>query len=134
MKKVCREHARLLAREPSEAEGEWMRAHEADCADCKAHVEAEARAFDALRACALEPEPSPEFDRKLAGKRLLAERSRTLRFWAPAFLGATLAGVAALALVQLLATTPEQRHPSLRGHEARRADLPQIPTESTLDR
>jgi anti-sigma factor RsiW len=130
----CRKHQRLLARGPSEAESQWMQAHQATCPDCRARAEADAALFAAFRSCALDPVPSSEFDRKLAAKRLLAERSRTFRFWAPAFVGATLAGVAALALVQLLATAPAQRRPSLQGHEAHRAELPLIPTDAALDR
>lgn len=124
----CRRAARLRAtEEATPAQAEWLARHESACARCAEAAEGMQMALAGLRAAALDPEPSEGFDDRLAMRFELYRRSRTLRFWAPAIVGAALAGVAALAIVELLSTAPEHRQPVLDGHEAKRVELPAIP-------
>ena len=64
----------------------------------------------------------------------LMRSARTLRFWAPFLAGAAAAGLAILALVQVLAA-PDRDPEPLRGQEARRtlpSELPDLSEPSLI--
>lgn len=137
---TCRRYRRLrrLAEEAPVADSlaRRMRAHEDSCAACRSAYEDEKEAIAAFVQCTVQtPEAPPSgYEARLAAKARAQASVRTWRFWAPAMMGAALAGVAALALVQLLATKPVEHRPSLDGSEARRIELPLIPSGAATNR
>lgn len=84
---------------------------------------------------AIEHDPGDAFDRKVVGAWRLQRSARTFEFWRPAIIGAILASVALVAVVQVLTAKPKP--PVLKGQEAR-LSAPQIPsyteTERPIDR
>ncbi|MGE0000896.1 MAG: hypothetical protein AB7F50_06900 [Fimbriimonadaceae bacterium] len=109
-------------------EEQWLENHWQECADCATLEAAEVQAMRALRGSSqAEVEIASDFDEKLVRRLRLDRGSRTLAYWSPVFVGAALAGIAALALIQVVSFRPQPRPAVLEGREARRVDLPVIP-------
>lgn len=131
-KDQCRKCHRLRKKRAmsslSQFEEQWMRNHWQECVDCAAAEAAEMQAMCALRASSqAEVEVASDFDEKLVRRLRLDRGSRTLAYWSPVVVGAVLAGIAGLALIQVVSFRPEPRPAVLEGREARRVDLPVIP-------
>ena len=61
-----------------------------------------------LKDSAIQPEVKPTFDLSVLRKHRVATAKRTFNYWSPAILGAAIAGMAAVSLLQIL-TAPSQR-------------------------
>ena len=111
----------------SSFEEAWLEKHWQECPDCAAEEAADMEAMCALRASAPQVEVGSDFDAKLVRRIRLDRGARSLAYWSPAFVGAALAGIAALALIQVLSIKPVAKPAVLEGREARRSELPVIP-------
>ncbi|MCC6403733.1 MAG: hypothetical protein IT207_06950 [Fimbriimonadaceae bacterium] len=105
----------------------WLQEHWLACPECAADEAADLQVRAVLRASASNIDASHDFDEKLLRRVRLDRGARTLAYWSPAFVGAALAGIAALALIQVLAFRPDPKPAVLEGREARRVELPVIP-------
>lgn len=127
----CRKLRRLRRKETigslTPFEEQWCEQHLRECPECGEEELAGKHALEALRNAASEVEVSAEFDANLVRRIRLDKSVRTFAYWSPAFVGAALAGIAALALVQVLSSKPAPRPPLLEGREAKRSELPVIP-------
>lgn len=95
--------------------------HREACAECAEHEQSHLSLGMLLRGSALTAQPSEDFDRQLMlrWKDELRAR-RTLVYWSPTIIGASVAAIALLALLQLLTGASKVNPVDITGHEARR--------------
>ncbi|MCW5937923.1 MAG: hypothetical protein KIT11_11530 [Fimbriimonadaceae bacterium] len=84
--------------------------------------------FEVLRENALDPDVGEQFDRRVLREWRLRSATKTIRFWTPALMGAAVAAMAVLAVLQLLLASPDVPRAELHGQEARRSEPVAIPT------
>ncbi len=92
--------------------------HEATCNRCAAEQALTDAAMDFLRSSAIEPEPDPTFESRFIRRWRVEQRARTVSYWMPAVVGAVVASVALLAVIQILFASPVKRDIDLKGREA----------------
>ncbi len=131
----CRRFARLLDlsddRTLSERETSFLDAHRAQCLACRVREEQAAQSLNLLREATLEPDVSDSFNGRILRRYHARETADGLRYWSPALIGAAVAGVAALAVLQVVtrgSSLPQVRVP---GAESRRYDA--TPTSRMLE-
>jgi hypothetical protein len=71
-----------------------------------------------LRSASIEPEPDPTFESRFIRRWRVERRSRTVSYWMPAVVGAVVASVALLAVLQILFAAPGKSRIDLKDREA----------------
>lgn len=118
-----------LDRSLKPGEQRFMERHRAACSTCHQAELNQHLALNMLRASALTPEPEDSFDRRLVRRVRLQGVRDQFGYWSPTAIGATIATVLVLALLQVVARpggVPERNNPA---GAAMRSDtrLPSIP-------
>jgi hypothetical protein len=111
----------------------FVERHEADCADCARQHALTMSALGALRSAAIEPQPDPGFESRFIRVWRIERRSRAVSYWMPAVAGAVVAGVALLAVLQILFSSPARENADLKNREARGPVLPTHSEAFTID-
>jgi hypothetical protein len=119
-----------LERELSEQELDFIDSHKIACDLCAEIGRSSLQSLAALRGLDLDQLPSPGFDRRVLRRHEVRTLAESLSFWAPALVGAAIAGLAFLAVVQSI--TKPSSLPAFRpqASEARRtptSNLPKFP-------
>ena len=110
-------------------EERFMERHRAACSTCHQTDLNQHLALNMLRASALSPEPEDSFDRRLVRRARLQGVRAQFSYWSPTAIGATIATVLVLSILQVVARpggVPERDNPA---GAAMRTDarLPLIP-------
>ncbi len=138
---ACRRFERLssdaLDRELCVAELAFLDEHRFACDACRRTEEQGALALNMLRQLTLEPETDEGFDRRVMRRVQTQTVREGFRYWSPVAIGAALAMVGVLAVVQLALrpdSIPERGSPA---GEARRLDrvypaVPELPATPKL--
>ena len=92
--------------------------HEQTCSKCTAEHSLTESAMEYLRTSAIEPTPDPTFESRFIRRWRVERRSRVVSYWMPAVVGAVVASVALLAVIQILFSSPIKRSIDLQGREA----------------
>lgn len=131
--RACRRFESLseegLDRSLTSAESQFLDAHRETCENCRRYEEQGALALNMLRQTGFEPEYDDSFDRRLI-RRAKAQTVRDgFRYWSPVALGATIAMIGVLAVLQVSLKSdslPERR--SEVGEAMRRTHaFPEVP-------
>ncbi len=123
----CRRFARALDRQhdglDTDTDRRFIRSHRETCAECRAHEAALGAALNFLQHEEIRYEGEDEFERAVVRDwRLEKEARKALRYYAPTALGAAVAAMALLAILQILTNSARMQPIDLRGHEARRIE------------
>lgn len=129
----CRRFQRLVNegydRELSAREERFMEAHRLSCEKCEEHELQGCMSLNMLKDCALEPEPSPNFDDRVVRLVKLQTKRANIRYWSPALIGAAAAGIVLLAALQIVSRPSQLPQLNQPASEARRihTGLPSFP-------
>lgn len=96
---------------------DWMRARRPDLVEKE---RAEDEAMTALRLSVVRHDPGPSFDTQLFRRYQVVSAKSSVAYWSPAMIGATVAAVAVLAVLQLLTRSSELQRIDVAGTEVRR--------------
>lgn len=101
--------------------------HRQCCEDCAELEQVHLSMSLLLRGSIVAASPSEAFDQKLISRWQEELRARrTLVYWSPTLIGASVAAIALLALLQLLTGTSKVNPVDLTGHEARRGPATEV--------
>lgn len=92
--------------------------HEAGCQDCAEEHALTLQALEFLKSNVIEPEPDPTFESRFIRRWRVEKRARAVSYWMPAVVGAVVASVALLAVLQILFAAPGSEKIDLEGREA----------------
>ena len=96
----------------------FLAKHEASCGACAAEHALTVAAMEFLRSSVIEPEPDPTFESRFIRRWRVERRARTVSYWMPAVVGAVVASVALLAVLQILFAAPSRQRMDTKGREA----------------
>jgi anti-sigma factor RsiW len=96
----------------------FLAKHEQSCEMCTAEHALTLQALEFLKTSAIEPEPDPTFESRFIRRWRVERRARTVSYWLPAVVGAVVASVALLAVLQILFAAPVREKVDLKGREA----------------
>jgi hypothetical protein len=96
----------------------WVAQHESVCPKCADEHLLTLAAMTALRAATIEPEPDPSFESRFIRRWRVESRRRAVTYWMPAIAGAVVAGVALLAVLQILLAAPSGTEADIKNREA----------------
>ena len=104
----CRRFRKLVNerydRDLSHSETKFLERHRGVCSECARTETNGAMALNMLRMASLdEGEVAPHFDERLIRQVRLDRVRQSVGYWSPAFVGATIAGIAIVAALQLIA-------------------------------
>ena len=120
----CRRFARLLNeqedRELSARDEAFLEEHRSKCASCRSQEEQAFQSLNLLRSAVLEPDVSDSFNGRVLRRYRSRQTAEGLRYWSPALVGAALAGVAALAVLQVVTRGNHLPQVRVPGAESRR--------------
>ena len=129
----CKRFDRLssdaLDRALTPSESLFMDSHRSECDLCRRAEATGALALNMLRSSALQAETDDAFDRRVARKvRVQSARDR-FAYWSPSAIGALVAAVLVIAVVQLVSSPQKMRENSSPVGEARlmKSYVPAIP-------
>jgi hypothetical protein len=121
-----------LDRNLTEREMRFMEKHRAACHECAFEEKQGALALNMLRQASLEADSTPHFDERVLRLHRIRSVRASLGYWSPAVLGATIAVIAVLAGLQLVANSGRLPVFGGVGAETRRLD-PDVPKFPTID-
>jgi predicted anti-sigma-YlaC factor YlaD len=102
----CRKFERIssesLDRELSGAESRYLENHRQACSLCRQAESNRALALNMLRSATVQVEPDETFDRRLIRRARLQEAQNRFSYWSPTAIGAVVALVLVLAIVQVV--------------------------------
>lgn len=81
---------------------------------------------DLLQETAIDHDPGDSFDKSVLRTAKLDYHSRTLKFWAPALIGALVAALGLLATIEMVYFAPVAKPLILKGHEAKAEKKPPL--------
>lgn len=96
----------------------FLAKHEDSCSQCAEEHALTLSAMEFLRSNVIEPEPDPTFESRFIRRWRVERRARTVSYWMPAVVGAVVASVALLAVLQILFAAPVRDKVDLKGREA----------------
>jgi hypothetical protein len=118
--------------EMSSSELEFVASHSSDCDRCTRYLGTNL-GINLLQSCQIEPTVSSGFDERVIRLSRVLTKKTSLAYWSPAFAGAAIAGLAVLAVIQLV-SKPHQLPVFRATGEARRVQSPMFPTTGVPDR
>lgn len=133
-RRVCRQfdkaHHRLLDGIATSKDMKFLDEHAEQCVECALVRETMADALHSLEASVISSEGSDGFEHRVIRRYRVESSTRSLAFWSPALIGAAVAAVALLAVLQMLISGPDLKPIDIRGQEASRQTTPPLPAYS----
>lgn len=103
----------------SESDAKFLRKHRTNCAKCAQLEQAEMQSLEFLRGHRLDFESDETLDAKILSAVLVQRRS-AIGYWAPSAIGAAVAALAVMAILQVITRSDELAPVSVNGSEAKR--------------
>jgi len=120
----CRRFSRLLNEREDRAltarESGFLNAHREACSNCQRLEQQAFVSLDLLRHSTIEAEATPGFDRRVIRRAKNQAAAETVRYWSPALVGAAVAGIAALAAIQIVTRSNHLPQVKVPGAESRK--------------
>jgi hypothetical protein len=120
----CRRFSRLLNEREDRSltanEAAFIESHREACACCRRLEQQSFISLDLLRLASIDVEAAPGFDHRVIRRAKNQATVDTVRYWSPALVGAAVAGIAALAAIQIVTRSNHLPQVKVPGAESRK--------------